>query len=215
MSGTSDGFKTPQESFWAGPFGSDYIARNEGSGLLAANLAFFARALARAGRIESCVEFGANIGLNLRALKLLFPGIRQLGIEINADAAKVLGEAIGPQNVFAGSILDYPADTPSDLALTKGVLIHIDPASLPTVYGKLYESTCRHLLLCEYYSPSPVVIPYRGHAERLFKRDFAGEMLDAFPALRLVDYGFVYRRDTAFPQDDITWFLLEKGNGQK
>jgi hypothetical protein len=28
--------------------------------------------------------------------------------------------------------------------------------------------------------------------------------------LRLVDYGFVYRRDPAHPQDDLTWFLLEK-----
>jgi spore coat polysaccharide biosynthesis protein SpsF len=26
----------------------------------------------------------------------------------------------------------------------------------------------------------------------------------------LVDYGFAYHRDPAFPQDDITWFLLEK-----
>ncbi|NDB35890.1 MAG: pseudaminic acid biosynthesis-associated methylase, partial [Flavobacteriia bacterium] len=42
------------------------------------------------------------------------------------------------------------------------------------------------------------------------KRDFAGELLDTFPDLRLVDYGFAYKRDTSFPQDDITWFLLEK-----
>jgi spore coat polysaccharide biosynthesis protein SpsF len=26
----------------------------------------------------------------------------------------------------------------------------------------------------------------------------------------LVDYGFAYHRDPNFPQDDITWFLLEK-----
>jgi spore coat polysaccharide biosynthesis protein SpsF len=29
--------------------------------------------------------------------------------------------------------------------------------------------------------------------------------------LKLADYGFVYRRDIRFPQDDINWFLLEKG----
>jgi spore coat polysaccharide biosynthesis protein SpsF len=44
----------------------------------------------------------------------------------------------------------------------------------------------------------------------LFKRDFAGEMLEQFADLRLIDYGFAYRRDPAFPQDDITWFLMEK-----
>jgi hypothetical protein len=44
----------------------------------------------------------------------------------------------------------------------------------------------------------------------MFKRDFAGEMLDKFQDLRLLDYGFVYHRDTQFPQDDVNWFLLEK-----
>ena len=38
----------------------------------------------------------------------------------------------------------------------------------------------------------------------------AGEMMDRYPQLRLVDYGFLYRRDPNFPQDDITWFLLAK-----
>jgi len=28
--------------------------------------------------------------------------------------------------------------------------------------------------------------------------------------MQLVDYGFAYRRDPNFPQDDITWFLMEK-----
>jgi spore coat polysaccharide biosynthesis protein SpsF len=44
----------------------------------------------------------------------------------------------------------------------------------------------------------------------LFKRDFAGEMMDRYPDLKLLDYGFVYHRDPAFPDDDITWFLMEK-----
>jgi len=57
--------------------------------------------------------------------------------------------------------------------------------------------------------------PYRDHTDRLFKRDFTGEMLDMFSDLELVDYGFVYRRDPIFPQDDITWFLLEKNVGRR
>jgi spore coat polysaccharide biosynthesis protein SpsF len=55
-----------------------------------------------------------------------------------------------------------------------------------------------------------VAIAYRGHSDRLFKRDFAGEIMDRHSQLRLVDYGFAYRRDPNFPQDDITWFLMEK-----
>ena len=59
-------------------------------------------------------------------------------------------------------------------------------------------------------APFPVALPYRGHQDRLFKRDFAGEMLDRFPDLELTAYGFNYRRDPLFPQDDTTWFLLHK-----
>jgi spore coat polysaccharide biosynthesis protein SpsF len=204
-------YKTPQEEFWAGAFGNEYINRNDSAELLAANLNLFSIALKQAGRISSCVELGANIGMNLRALGLLYPGIEVRAVEINPVAARALAEIIGEQNVFEGSIFDYPVDAPADLALTKGVLIHIDPGMLGSVYDKLYQSSSRFILLCEYYNPSPVAIPYRGHTDRLYKRDFAGEMLDRYSGLRLMDYGFAYRRDPAFPQDDINWFLLEKG----
>jgi len=66
-------YKTEQEAFWAGEFGTEYIQRNQGDQLLASNLAFFAKALSRAQGVDSCIEFGANIGMNLRALRLLHP----------------------------------------------------------------------------------------------------------------------------------------------
>lgn len=207
---TKPGYATSQEAFWAGDFGTEYIGRNDSPQLLASNLNFFTKALKQAGKIASCLELGANIGMNLRALQLLYPGIELKGAEINPDAAKLLGELIGQENVYEGSIFDYPITDKADLSLIKGVLIHINPDMLHAVYEKLYQATHRYILVCEYYNPSPVAITYRGHADRLFKRDFAGEMLDRFSDLTLVDYGFVYRRDPAFPQDDITWFLMEK-----
>lgn len=203
-------FKTEQESFWASEFGTAYIDRNKGDQLLAANLDFFSKALRGARGIHSCMEFGANIGMNLRALKLLHPGQEQHGIEINADAAKQLRALISSDHVFEGSIFDYRPIQIFDLVLIKGVLIHINPAELPIVYEQLYKCTGKYLMVAEYYNPSPVVIPYRGHSDRLFKRDFAGELLDTYPDLTLLDYGFAYRRDPSFPQDDITWFLMEK-----
>jgi pseudaminic acid biosynthesis-associated methylase len=203
-------FRTEQEAFWAGQFGTDYMKRNDGGAALASNLSFFAHILRKASRVRSCIEFGANIGLNLRALKLLFPEMSQIGIEINPDAARVLARHIGESQVFQGSVFDYPVTVPADLALAMGLLIHINPDMLAATYRKLYEASARWVLVCEYYNPTPIAIPYRNHSDRLFKRDFAGEMLDTFSDLELVDYGFVYRRDPIFPQDDITWFLLEK-----
>jgi pseudaminic acid biosynthesis-associated methylase len=182
-------FKTDQETFWAGDFGTQYIQRNQGDALLASNLDFFAKALRTARGVKSCIEFGANIGMNLKALKLLRPGIEVHGIEINADAAKKLAEVVPPAHVHHTSILEFTPARSWDLTLVKGVLIHINPEVLPQVYDRLVASTSRFLL---------------------FKRDFAGEIMDRHPQLQLVDYGFVYRRDPNFPQDDITWFLMEK-----
>jgi pseudaminic acid biosynthesis-associated methylase len=90
------------------------------------------------------------------------------------------------------------------------VLIHMSPDQLPQVYDRLVAATGKYLLVAEYYNPTPVSINYRGHTDRLFKRDFAGEIMDRHPTMQLLDYGFSYRRDPTFPQDDITWFLMEK-----
>lgn len=201
---------SPQEEFWSGEFGTDYISRNRSDKLLASNLEFFSRALRRAGRIRSCVELGANIGMNLKALKLLYPAVKAAGVEINADAARQLGELVGPENAHHGSIFDWTPAEPVDLSLIKGVLIHLNPELLPQAYDRLHTASSRYVLVAEYYNPAPVTISYRGHEDRLFKRDFAGEMLDRFDDLTLIDYGFSYRRDPVFPQDDITWFLMEK-----
>jgi pseudaminic acid biosynthesis-associated methylase len=206
----TEGFKTQQEEFWAGEFGSEYIGRNDNAQLLASNLSFFTKALKQAGQISSCLELGANIGMNLKALQLLYPDICLKAVEINPDAGMRLSNLIGRSNVFQGSISEYLVAEKVDLSLTKGVLIHINPDMLSTVYEKLYQASNRFILVCEYYNPSPVAIPYRGHTDRLFKRDFAGEMLEKYSDLALIDYGFAYHRDPTFPQDDISWFLMEK-----
>jgi spore coat polysaccharide biosynthesis protein SpsF len=212
---TPVGYQTEQEQFWAGKFGSDYIERNHGETAVASNLAFFSQALRRTHGIDTCMEFGANIGLNLRALRQLLPSATLSAIEINADAARVLREWMaasggGGAEVTQTSIIDWSPTTVFDLVLIKGVLIHIAPDHLPVVYQRLYQASRRYILIAEYYNPTPVAVPYRGHADRLFKRDFAGEMLDLYPDLELLDYGFVYRRDPLFAQDDLTWFLLKR-----
>lgn len=203
-------YETPQESFWAGEFGNEYIQRNQGSELLASNLNFFTQCLQRAKPLNSCLELGANIGMNLKAFQLLFPKIELAGVEINAEAHTVLEELLGKDKAVLSSIFDFQSEELYDLTMTKGVLIHIHPEKLPLVYEKLYHYSKRYILIAEYYNPSPVVIPYRGEDDRLFKRDFAGDFLEKYPDTHLVDYGFAYRRDPVFPQDDISWFLIEK-----
>ena len=145
-------FRTEHEAFWAGEFGDAYIARNVGDQLLASNLALFSRALNQANGLASCIEFGANVGMNLRALKLLYPAQGQAAVEINASAVEVLRRTLAPASVFHASLLEYAPARQYELVLIKGVLIHIDPAHLTRVYDALYKTTGRYLLVCEYYN---------------------------------------------------------------
>jgi spore coat polysaccharide biosynthesis protein SpsF len=201
---------SPQEAFWQGTFGYEYSSRNQGQQLVQSNFRFFRKSLRKATGIETCIEFGANIGLNLQALQLLNPAWKFHGVEINEFAAGQLANLIGIESVFATSIANFDVRRTWDLVLIKGVLIHIAPEQLNEVYDRLFAATGRYLLLAEYYNPTPVSIPYRGYQDRLFKRDFAGELLDRFSELNLLDYGFAYHRDPVAPQDDLNWFLLQK-----
>ena len=123
-------FKTEQEAFWSGDFGTEYIKRNQGESLLASNLNFFSKALRDARNLRNCIEFGANIGMNLKALKLLYPAMELHAIEINFDAVHELEQVIPPDHVYHSSILDWSPSRTWDLALIKGVLIHINPDEL-------------------------------------------------------------------------------------
>ena len=199
-----------QEAFWKGRFGDNYTDRNVGSGWVAANTALFGRILARVQHLQEVLELGSNIGLNLMALAHLLPKAKLSAVEINLKAAAQLRAELPEVDLHVASIVDFRPERTWELVFTKGVLIHIDPAQLPIVYDLMYRASSRYLLICEYYNPSPTELEYRGHAGKLFKRDFAGNLLERFSDLALIDYGFVYHRDSTFPQDDLTWFLMEK-----
>mgnify|MGYP004004003815 FL=1 len=174
-------YKTEQEDFWAGEFGSGYIQRNQSDQLLASNLDFFSKSMRLTSEVNTCIEFGANIGMNLKALQLLYPKQELFGIEINKEAAEELTKVIPNENIYQKSILEFKENRQWDLVLIKGVLIHINPDELLSVYSKLAKASSKYLLVAEYYNPSPVSISYRSHNDRLFKRDFAGEIIDKYP----------------------------------
>ncbi len=202
-------YKTEQEEFWASQkWGAEYRDRNSYD-MIKNNISLFSKILNRTSDIKSLIEFGSNIGLNLIALKTLMPDVKYSAIEINKEACLEL-EKLDFIEIFNQSILEFNIKETKDLVLIKGVLVHINPEYLDLVYKKLYDSSNKYILITEYYNPTPVKITYRGHKDKLFKRDFAGEMMDKYEDLKLVDYGFIYHRDNNFHQDDATWFLLEK-----
>lgn len=202
-------FDTEQEIFWAGEFGDNYIKRNCDPNIIAGNLHLFSKVLKNTKGINSILEFGANVGLNLIALKYLLPNSEFSAVEINNNACIELRK-LPWINVHNESILSFKSNQKFDFVFTKGVLIHINPDHLSDVYKKLIDYSNKYILIAEYYNPTPVKIEYRGHLGKLFKRDFASEILDKYKILELIDYGFSYHGDNNFPQDDINWFLFKK-----
>jgi len=204
-------YHTEQEKFWATDFGNDYPSRNEGEKMISSNLALFSKIFKNCPFIHSAAEIGCNIGLNLIALNRINRQLKLRGYEINENAAKAARQQ-GIAEIVNTTVVE-PLDVSHkfDLTFTKGVLIHINPDMLPLVYQNLYDLSNQYILVCEYYNPAPVSIDYRGHKDRLFKRDFAGEMMKKYE-LKLVDYGFNYQHDTYLTNDDTTWFLLEKSS---
>lgn len=198
-----------QEQFWIGEFGKNYLLRNNVEDVVPNNIELFKKALKKTDEIKSILELGCNVGLNLKALLKINQNFKIDAYEIYEPAAKIA------QSVTSGVVINesvtkkFINDKKYDLVFTKGVLIHINPLFLDIVYENMYLSSNKYILISEYYSPSPVTIDYRGEHDKLFKRDFAGELMDRY-SLKLLDYGFTYHRDNDYPQDDENWFLLEK-----
>ena len=100
-------YVTEQESFWAGSFGNEYIDRNKDEALAISKMALFAKALSATRGVKSCIEFGTNMGINIKALQSLFPKWEYHGIEINANAVAKLVQIIPQSNIHHCSILDF------------------------------------------------------------------------------------------------------------
>ena len=203
-------FKTNQEAFWAGEFGDNYIIRNSKKNIPTPPINFFSNVFRHTNNINSVIELGSNIGLNLHAIKTLLPKVELSAVEINKKAVEELRKITGLK-VYHSSIFDFIPDYSRDFVFTKGVLIHLNPECLGSVYELMHILTKKYMCVAEYYNPTPIEVPYHGYKKKLFKRDFAGDLLDKYGDLELIDYGFTYHRDKYFPErDDLNWFLLKK-----
>ena len=198
---------------WTGAFGDAYTERN------AADQSSIERRVRMWRRVlrplssalpESCLEVGANVGINLRGLRALH-AIEMYALEPNAHARGVLVRdgVVPAAHVLDGSAASIGlADESVDLVFTSGVLIHLDPKRLEDACREMHRVARRYLLTIEYFASEPEEKTYRGEEGLLFKRDFGGFWLDLFPTLVLVDYGFFWKRATGL--DNLTWWLFAK-----
>ena len=195
---------TPLE-FWQGEFGNEYTERNANANI-DARVALWREIMACIDpQPESILEIGAGGGKNLVALRRL--GYWDLkAVEPNATARRML--RVAGFRAYDGTAANMSMGH-ADLVFTSGVLIHIPPDELLAACQGIYD-VAEHLIVCiEYFSHEPEEKLYRGHAGRLWKRDFGSYWLDNFN-LEHLGNGFSWKRTTGL--DNLHWWAFRKCN---
>ena len=205
---------TRQLQLWKSAFGAEYAGR-PGNAISAETLRRLMRDWGRmlshavTPRPASALEVGCNIGRNLVALRGFIGDIH--AVEPNAEAVRLAraNPALEGVDIREGDAFALPyADESIDLVFTSGVLIHVAPEDLARAVREIVR-VARHYVLCvEYFSHEPQQVTYRGKEGYLFKRDFGKFYLEQYPALRVVDYGFLWQPLDS--SDDSHWWLFAK-----
>ena len=193
---------------WSGDFGNAYTRRQVNTS--AARQDIWCMVLPR--HVDSILEVGANVGGNLEAISQ-FSTAELYATEPNELARQKLNES-----GLCVQVTDDPAsklrfdDNAIDLVFTCGVLIHIPPDQLAASLHEIHRVAHRWIICAEYFAPSEEMIPYRGHDNALWRRDYGGLYLDQFPDLRCNSCMFAWRRMTGL--DNLTFWVFEKGQRQ-
>jgi spore coat polysaccharide biosynthesis protein SpsF len=162
--------------------------------------------LAATNEVHSILECGCNIDF----LEKVLPKATKSVVEISKPAFEFVTKRHKLANAFNGPIEESSIDATFDLVFKIGVLINVHPDNLLKIMGKMFDCSCRYILIGEYFNRTPVMIEYQGEQNRLFRRDFGKLFIENF-TVELVDYRFLWGHiyDKA-GFDDITWWLFRK-----
>jgi pseudaminic acid biosynthesis-associated methylase len=191
---------------WTGDFGNDYTKRQANTS--DARKDMWRMVLPR--RLDSLLEVGANLGANLEAMIGLTAG-DFYATEPNEQARQELiakDLCVQVTNDSAHSL--SAQDKSMDLVFTSGVLIHIPPEQLTASLHEIHRVARRYIIAAEYFAPSEEMIPYRGHDNALWRRDYGSLYLDQFSDLRCISCLFAWKRMTGL--DNLTFWVLEKNH---
>lgn len=199
---------TEQEQFWIGAGGTSYTVDNyAGPTADPVKVDLWAASLANVGELESALELGCNMGLNLRAIHEVRPDVKLSAVEINPRAAQSV-RSFGYVEVFEQSLLDFDQPRRWDLVFIRGVLMHLDPELLHLAYDVIDKHAGKYVIINENFSETPEVVPYKGRNDLLMSRHFAQEFCERFKRWHIIADGWDYRHATTPSNRDRRWFVL-------
>ena len=79
-------------------------------------------------------------------------------------------------------IEEFEIDQKFDLVFTAGVLIHINPDSLPSIMKKIYSLSDKFIFGYENFSENLTKLDYREHSNILWKQNFSKSYCNLFPS---------------------------------
>ena len=204
-----------QRKIWMGSFGDDYIDRSlsvesvnkrfiEQKGISLENI--ITNFFSDIDRNCSILELGCNVGLNLSILKKM--GFKKLsGVEINEKAYEIAKTNHPEIKFYNSSIEEFNPNQKFDLVFTAGVLIHINPKTIPNVISKIIKLTNKFIFGLEYYSEETVEISYRGKENSCWKQNYPQFYLNSDKSLVWIKKEIIpYKND----KDADIAYLFEK-----
>jgi pseudaminic acid biosynthesis-associated methylase len=194
-----------QIDHWKSSFGNEYTERNEINPVT--RLPAFKEMLSEC-LVGSVLEVGCNKGHNLITLSHMFPTSNLVGLDPNKQALRVARSSTTDACFMEGVCSDIPfKDSFFDLVMTCGVLIHVPLQDLKQCISEIYRVANNYILSVEYFAEKETVIPYRGHDELLWKRNFLKHYQSLFPDLNLLRQGYWDKSDGF---DRCNWWLFSK-----
>lgn len=204
-----------QREFWMGDFGTKYIERNKTmetvnelykkqTGITVEEI--FKNFFENINLDNRIIELGCNVGLNLSVLHKM--GFKNLtGVEINKSAFSLAKKNNPDISFINSSIENFDVEEKYDLVYTAGVLIHINPDTLPLIIKKMDELSKKYIFGFEYFSDHLEEIKYRDHQNTCWKQNFPQLIKNFNPSYRTIrEEKFQYKEENI---SDIA-YMLEK-----
>lgn len=202
----------PTLQWWQADGGTAYVRRNGRTDAdIAARTAALGRVLAHISLPPASVlEVGSGPGSNLVALLRLLPQAQIFAVEPSEAGRAASREVLAETHVYDGHACAIPAaDGTFTMAMTAGVLIHVDPARLRDAMVEIARVSRRYVLAIEYFAPTREAVAYYG-GDRIWRNDFGRLYVEL--GLTPIAHDFFWKAGGDGYDNCVAW-LLEKPEG--
>lgn len=143
--------------------------------------------------INSIIELGCGIGINLFLLAKKFPYVKMIGIDINSSAIRIGNELLKQEGITnvkliigkVEELLPLLKDKSFDITLTDAFLMYIAPDKFTKILKDIIRITRKAIILSEWFAPN-----VRYMYDRHWVRDYVAMLKEFIPngSIQIIKY---------------------------